>query len=424
MFKSQTTKKIASNTIYQIIGKVISMCVTVFATVLITRSYGRELYGEYSLMQTWPALFFIIVDFGINAIATREISKDESLAEKYLGNIIKIRVAFSLILMLILGIVVAFFPYSAHLKFGIILSLLLILGQALYATTNIIFQVKLRYDLSTIGYLLGYAVILVLLGLCAYFKADIILVSMTYVVGGVVVYIANMYFIKKLGVVPDYTIDKTVVSYLLLTSLPLGIMFVFSQINFKADSIMLSVLSLPKAYGLSNNDSVALYALPYKIFEVSLVIPTFFMNSVYPILVRHMTEGKERLKNTFVRSFAFLLAFGLFSGVVGALFAPLLIKLLGGSEFTQSVLVLQILLSGMVLYFLTQPLSWLIVTLGRQKYLPYIYLISAAFNLTANYIFIPKYSIYASAVITHVSELIILIMLTFVAIKSWKEKYA
>ena len=424
MFKSQTTKKIASNTIYQIVGKVISMGITIFATVLITRYYGRELYGEYSLMQTWPALFFVIVDFGINAIATREISKDGSLAEKYFGNIIKIRTAFSLFLMLVLGVVVLFFPYSAHLKFGIILSLLLILTQALYATTNIIFQVKLRYDLSTIGYLLGYFVILALIFVCSIFKADIIFVSMAYVAGGIVVYLANLHFVNKLGIHPDYKLDKDVVKYLLATSLPLGIMFVFSQVNFKADSIMLSVLHVPTRYGLSNTESVALYALPYKVFEVSLVIPTFFMNSVYPVLVRHMTEGKERLRHTFMRSFGFLAIFGIFSGVVGAALAPLLIKYLGGSEFTQSILVLQMLLLGIVLYFLTQPLSWLIVTLGRQKYLPYIYLISAIFNVSANAFFIPRYSIYASALITHASELLILIMLVFAAIKSWKEKYA
>jgi len=72
---SGTTKKIASNTIFQIVGKVVSMSITVLATVIITRYYGREGYGQFSLMQTWPALFFIIVDFGLNAIATRSFQK-------------------------------------------------------------------------------------------------------------------------------------------------------------------------------------------------------------------------------------------------------------------------------------------------------------------------------------------------------------
>jgi len=56
--------------------------------------------------------------------------------------------------------------------------------------------------------------------------------------------------------------------------------------------------------------------------------------------------------------------------------------------------------------------------------LPIIYLISAVFNVGANIYFIPRYSFYGSAVITWVSEAIILFMLIILAINSWKKKYA
>jgi O-antigen/teichoic acid export membrane protein len=78
----------------------------------------------------------------------------------------------------------------------------------------------------------------------------------------------------------------------------------------------------------------------------------------------------------------------------------------------------------LIFYYLTQPISWLIVTLGKQKYLPWIYLVSAVFNVTANYLFIPQYSFYASAIITHLSEFLILILLTIAALRAWRLKYA
>ncbi len=421
---STTTKKIASNTIYQIIGKVLSMSVTVLATVIITRFYGKEGYGEFSLMQTWPALFFVIVDFGLNAIATRELSKDFSLASKYLGNIFLIRVVFSLILMGLLYIALLFFPYSKSLTFGISLSLFLILTQALYTTTNIVFQVKLKYDLSTLGYLFGYGFILAATLVLAFYKASITWVSFSYVIGGLLTFVANYFFLLKLGVKPNFTFDPKLFKFLFFSSLPLGFMFLFSQINFKSDSILLSVMHLPTTYGLNNTESVAVYSLPYKIFEVALVVPTFFMNSVYPILVTHMTEGKERLKKTFIRSLGFLVGASVLCSLLGILLAPLAINLLGGDQFSESILVLQILMGGLLFYYTTQPISWLIVTLGKQKYLPFIYLISAVFNVVANFIFIPKYSFYASAVITNLSELLILLLLVYFAVQSWKEKYA
>ncbi len=414
--------KIAKNTLYQLIGKVVSMSVTVLIVFIVTRSYGREGYGSFSLMQTWPALFYVVVDFGLNAIATRELSKDWSKVSEYFGNILLIRLVFSFVIMLLLTFALGLFPYSSWLKSGIILSLSLILTQALFSCTNIIFQVKLRYDLSVLGNLLGYAIILVLSLLFSFIKADVRFVSFSYVIGGLATFVINMIFVSRIGVKINLRFDRRVVRYLLLSSLPLGLMFVFSQINFKADSIMLSFLKLPARFGLNNIESVGVYALPYKVFEVALVVPTFLMNSVFPVMVNKMEKSREDLKILFRKAVQTLVLCALAASIAGIILAPQIVAVLGGAEFGQSVLVLRILLSGLVVFYTTQPFAWLLVTLDSQKYLPYIYLISALFNVLANYIFIPKYSFLGSSVITVVSELLILFMLIFSAQKAWRQK--
>lgn len=424
MNKQKTSYKVASNTVYQMVGKVATMSITILATILITRLYGREAYGQFSLMQNWPALVFIIVDFGINAIATRELSKDFSKADKYIGNILLLRLAMSLFFMLVLGVALAFFPYSQTLKFGIRICLLLILTQSLFATTNIVFQTKLRYDLSTISLISGYAVILAAILLFSYLKISVVWIGFSYVIGGFVTFIMALKFLRRLNVHPKLKFDKEVITHLFWQTLPIGIMFIFSQINFKEDEILLSIMKLPAKYGLNNTESVAVYALPYKIFEVALVVPTFFMNSVYPVMVRHMSEGAKRLKKTFLTTITVLVAAGIGAGLIGLVFSKLAIDLLGGAEFTQSIVVLKILLGGLVFYYVTQPVSWLIVTLGKQIYLPYVYFAAALVNLAVNLIFIPKYSFYAAAIATHTSEALILVMLIFAARKAWKKHYA
>ena len=173
MVKSSTTRKIAWNTIYQIVGKLISMVITMTTVVIVTRTYGREGYGEFSLMQSWPALFFVIADFGINAIAARELTKDWSKANRYFGNILMIRFLFSLLLIFIVSFVVGLFPYSADLKSGIRLGLFLILTQSLYSTTNIFFQVKLKYDYATIAYTAGYIFIFLSVLVLSYLKISV-----------------------------------------------------------------------------------------------------------------------------------------------------------------------------------------------------------------------------------------------------------
>jgi O-antigen/teichoic acid export membrane protein len=424
MFESKTATKIAKNTIYQIVGKVVSLSITVLAVVIITRAYGREGYGAFSLMQSWPALFFMIVDFGINAIAARELSKDWSKANKYLGNILVIRVLFSVVLIVMVAFAVHFFPYSENLKLGIRLGLFILLTQALFTTTNIFFQVKLRYDYSTIAYTLSYLVILALVILFSHLKVDVMWVNFSYIIGGLVTFVLSFLFVLKLGIKPDFTPDLVLWRYLLIASLPIGIMFCFSQVSFKQDAVMLSAMKLPSQYNLNNTESVAIYALAYKIFEVCLVVPTFFMNAAYPILVTHMLEGKNRLKKTFSNILAFLFSAGFIVGVLSFIFAPLAIRILGGEAFTRSVLPLRILSLGLVIFYLTQPLSWLIVTLDKQSKLPLIYFLSAVFNFVTNLIYIPKYSFYATSTTTILTEFFILILLILTATKSWKEKYA
>ena len=424
MFGSTLGIKIAKNTLYQLVGKVVSMSITVLIVLIVTRFYGREGYGSFSLMQTWPALFYVVVDFGINAVAARELSKDWSKVSEYFGNILLIRLVFSFVVMLLLILSLRLFPYSSWLKSGIVLSLSLILTQALFSCTNIIFQVKLRYDLSVLGNLLGYLIILILSLYLSFIRADVRLVSFSYVIGGLVTFIINMIFVGRMGVKIKLKYNKDVIRYLILSSLPLGLMFVFSQINFKADSILLSVLKLPGRFGLSNIESVGVYSLPYKVFEVALVVPTFLMNSVFPVMVNKMEKSADDLKILFSKALKILVFTAVTASIVGIIFAPWIVGVLGGSEFSQSVLVLRILFSGLVVFYMTQPLAWLLVTMDSQKFLPYIYLISAFFNVSANYLFIPKYSFLGSSVITIVSELLILVMLLFAAQKAWRVKYA
>jgi O-antigen/teichoic acid export membrane protein len=243
------------------------------------------------------------------------------------------------------------------------------------------------------------------------------------VLGGAATFIINAQLVKRLGYKSPLKIDTKIAKSILKGSLPLGLMFVFSQINFKADAVLISLLKLPASIGLNNIESVAIYSLPYKIFEVALVLPTFFMNATYPIFVKKFQEGQRELAVLFKKTLGYLLALGLIVSTTAYVASPLVVRLLGGQEFDRSVEILKILSVGLFIFFLTQPVSYLIVTLDKQRYLPIIYLVSAIFNVSANLIFIPKYSFYASAYITWISEGLILIVLTFFAVKSWREHY-
>lgn len=413
------------NTSAQLVSKIISMGLTVIATILITRALGKEGYGQFSIMQTLPALFFILSDFGLNATALKKMGKNEDEAQKYYQAVLTIRPLLALLFIVVLNTVVQFLPYSPFLKVGIFMSSFWILTQSLFSTTNLAFQHKQRYDLASVGYIIGSLLITIMV--YAFIKAglDVRFLSFSYVLGGLITFGINAMVLKRLGCQTRLNLnilrDSVALKTLLSASLPLGLMFVFSQINFKADAIMLSLLTLPKWLNLDKISSVAIYALPYKVFEVSLSIPTFIMNATYPVFVAKLNQGRTHLKISFFKILKLTFLLGVTASVGLYLLAPLAVQLLGGEQFTQSIAVLKILAVGLFLFFLTQPISYLIVTLDKQKYLPAIYLIGAIFNVGANLIFIPRFSFYASAYITWLSEALILTLLVLFAHKAWKE---
>ncbi|MCA9308193.1 flippase [candidate division WWE3 bacterium] len=420
---TENTLNIAKNTTAQLIGKIISVAITVGATIIITRSYGREAYGDFNLMQAFPGLFFIIADFGLNAIVAREITKHPELEQKYFSNTLLLRILISVTLMIFGLFIVKLRNYAPQLELGINLSLLLIATQALLATTNIIFQTKKRLYLATISNLIGYIAILLLIIILAKANASVIWVNFAYVIGGVISLIFAIYKLKQLGVLFKLEFDLPLIKRLLVATLPLGLMFVFSQINFKIDTLLLDAASLPESFGLNRAETLAIYGLAYKIFEVALVIPTFFMNAAYPRIIEKSSSSKEELRQVMFKVLGSMAILGLAATLGILITAPILITIIGGNNFILSIYALRLLALGLPIFFLTQPLSWLIVTLEKQNYLPKIYFLVALTNLLLNIHFIPLYSYKAAAVITWLCELLVLGLLTYYAKKSWKEYY-
>ena len=192
---SHNLKLIASNTFYQLISKFISMTVTLGLSIFISMKYGSEGYGLFSILQSLPALFYIVADFGLNAISAREIAKDSSKTSEIFENVLFLRLIISIIGVVLCLFASLYLYTDERIRWGLALGSLIIITQSLIMTTNMVFQIKLKYDLSSISNTLGY---LFILGISYYLilnKVGIEYINFTYVLGGVVTLIINLYLI-------------------------------------------------------------------------------------------------------------------------------------------------------------------------------------------------------------------------------------
>lgn len=392
-------KIIAVNTITQLVGRAISAVTTLLVTLLIARELGAGGYGDFVKITTYAAFFYLAVDFGINAIF---LQRDTG---KHWASLVLLRTLGGIALVALSLIVLDVLPastgqgYTNAVRLGILLFSPTILLQGLITTANAIFQKRLRYDLATWGIFFGSLATVGILWFLVYsiHSTNLLAIVSVVAVGALVTAASSLFFAFRLVGRQKFLPTTQQMKQLLLPSIPLGVTLLFNLVYFRADSVIIT-LTRPTA-------EVGIYGLAYKVFEVILVFPTFFMNAVYPLMVEHReTKFKKILSSSF---FFLFLASLIVLGVVWVA-APLisLVK----TDFAASVGALRILALGLPFFFVTAATMWGLITLKKQNILAGIYGISMLINIIGNIILIPTYGFTAAAWMTVVGEGLVLLL--------------
>lgn len=359
----------------------------------VARNFGAEGYGEFTKITTYVAFFFLIADFGLNAVYLEQKSSFNTL--------LSLRILGGVVLMFLSIAILAFLPhgegqgYTGFVRLGIILFSPAIFFQGLITSANAIFQKVLRYDLAAVSIGVGSVVTLV-----AFLIFRGVLGSTFAIFLGIVT-TALVSLILEKRFVESYEIRFRFVEMtkLFVPAIPLGLTLLFNLVYFHGDSV---ILTLTRETG-----EVGIYGLAFKVFEVPLVLPTFFMNVVYPLMLKTKTDFSQFLKIV-KKSFIFLLGAS-FIFVVSLWFAAPWIVLIK-DDFALSVAALRVLSLGLPFFFLSAVSMWALIALGKQWALLGIYGAGMFLNIMLNLWFIPVYGYMAAAWVTVVSEGIVLLV--------------
>jgi len=400
---------IALNTVSQIVGKIITGGTTFIISLLIAKSLGASGFGDFTKITTFVAFFYLFADFGLNT-AYLELS-DDKRAQK---NLLTVRVLLGLGLMFLCLALLAFLPgttsggYSPLVKLGIILFSGSILFQALITTANAFFQKSLRYEYAT--YALSAGSICTLFTVCLLPSLHLTGVLPNIVVlawGSLLTAGLSLFFAKKLVPSLSFSFNIDVVKKMLTIAFPLGLTLLCNVVYFHADSVILTITK--------STYDVGIYGLAYKMFELPLVIPTFFMNAVFPLLLVSKKKGDMA---AFIRqmkqSLSILFLLSLVIGVGAYISAPVFSHI--KTDFQASILPFRILLVSLPIFYLTSVTMWTLIALKKRVQLLLIYFFSMIVNVVSNAVCIPQYGYVAAAWITVVSESLVL-LLSFVIIQ-------
>lgn len=406
----EQVRKVFVQTFWQLLARGVGALSNILVLAIVTRSFKAEGTGIFTLALTYLSMFFLAADFGLNAyVLPRLEDKDEA------NKLFNFRLVWSVILVIVANLLVFALPFDNELfRQSVFVGSLSIVLFGISNSTSLIFQSKLRYDQVSLAGLVGalsqIPVILYLTDL----KVPVSFLAIGPLFGWLINNLICLLLVKKWF---EFRISKIDFSYIMKTvkkAWPISLTLILNVVYFRADAF---ILSHYHSFG-----DVGYYNLAYQIFQNGLVLPSFIMNSYYPILLTKLVEGKDLFFKQAKTAGIILLAISVTGLVFSWVLSPFIIQILAGDGFEGSSQALRILSLSFPAYFLSALLMWILVSLKKYYSLVAIYFFGLLINIVLNLVYIPKYSYIGASWITGISEYLILGLQIIILFRLFKER--
>jgi O-antigen/teichoic acid export membrane protein len=405
-----SVQKIAKNTSLLFVSTIVNYILGFFITMYTAQYLGASGFGVLSLALSLAAIFAVFTDLGLGTVTTREIARNKSLKDKYLSNTSFLRLGLAVLTFVMLALFVNIVNYPTETKLVIYLIGGSIILNGIAGTFYAIFQAFEEMEFQSISLIINGVIMFVGTLLAIYYHMDILVFALLYIISNFVclMYTITVYIWKHS--LPKWNLDKNFIKITMLAALPLSIVSIFTLIAFRVDIVLISFFK--------STTDVGWYSASYRLLEVFLFIPMVFTTAVFPIFSQFHVSSKDSLKFTYQKSFKYLTILSLPVAVGVTLLAEPIILLIYKASFTPSILVLQILIWTIPITFLNYIFGSILPAMNRQNTLLKITFISMVFNIAVNLVVIPTYSYVGAAVITLLTEAIV-ISLCFYVLRSF-----
>lgn len=394
-------RRIIGNTVISLLGQVVTWASTLLLTIAYGRFLGDIKFGELYFATTFVSLIGFPVEFGFNQQLTRDVAEDSEQALAYLWNALLIKTVlwaalFGVILLLAWGI--GYSPEQRELVticgidlwFGSLVNTFAALHYAfertLFPSIGTIFEKGLS---AVIGF------ILLKNGASVQVMAFVLL-------GGSVVnaFWVALWFYRLIGW--RVVLDRKTIKKLVHNSIPFVVYGVLGVIYYRIDTVLLSVLT--------NTSVVGWYGAGYRLFDTLLFIPNLLLNAVmYPVFSKLSGTSQAALKTAIEKCMNLLLICSLPIAALLIVAAPNIIGFLyHRADFANAVPVIQALAPGLIFLYINTLFGNVIVSTKGEKKIPISAAVALVFNLGLNIWLIPLYQQNGAAIVTSLTELLLL----------------
>ncbi len=413
--ETDTVRRVGRNSLAPMLTTLGNKAVDFAFAALMLRILGPASAGAYYFAIAIVGYLDIWSNFGLNLYVTRHVAQRRAEAEATLAQTMGLRLvllSLSVPVLLLLGALwFRFFGLTVETALTIaLLAVALVPGNIAGALSSLFYaEERMEYPagLTSLTTLIKVSLgaLVLLLGWGIVGLAAVAIVSNIATVG-ILWRTASRLFFR-----PSFAFTRATAWGIVVLSYPLMLNHLLQSLFFKVDVTLLQPLQ--------GDTVVGYYSTAYKWVDALLIIPAYFTLAIFPLMSRYAGETAASdggpshdtpLARTYVLAIRLLLMIALPAAAMMAFSADILVGLLGGAAYLPyGAIALRIMIWFLPFSFVNGVTQYVLVAVDEAKWITRSFLIAVVFNVTANLIFIPRYSYVAAAVITVLSELVLMV---------------
>ena len=400
--KNRKVKSFGVNASLNIIKTVCGILFPLITFPYISRVLGPENYGKYSFSNSVVSYFLIAAMLGINSYCIREgarIRDDKKALQLFADETTTINLISVVIAYILLAVSIIIVP-----KFHWYKELILILSITIICTfigrdwINTVYE---DYLYITIRYIVIQCLCLCSILIFVRTQNDYVIYTAIANASVSLGYILNLYYTRrylKFRLTRHMCIKKHILPIFLLFCGQLATM-----IYIQSDITMIGFIK--------SDYDVGVYSFSSKIYLLSKSVINAITTVAIPRIVYYLGKDDQQQYNRFSSKIAELLLLIGIPSVIGlVLLSKEILILLGGNQYIQGILCLQIL--GIALIFAIFSgffANALIIPNRKEQAFLVITIVAALLNISLNLVLVPRCGINGAAITTLLSEVFVLL---------------
>lgn len=391
-------QSVLTNTLIASLGRIINVGLGLIVIGLLTRTLGQVQFGVYTFALAFGTILNSLADAGLYLTLTRKIAHEPEREHSYLAHTIGLRLA--LVISVFAGgyILTLLLP---HYLGSPSLFLIMALGFIFQSCSQLLMGVFQKHGLiwrAVAGDIVGRVVQIIglLFNLMSFSATKALALFTLSAASAFGVHWVSLPERRRVGTGGWY--DWTIWQHTLRESWPLGLLLLLNMIYFRSDTLVLSFFRSPAEVGL--------YGLAYRVVESALFFPAMFGGLLLPRLTVALAQSSQAARFLFQQALRLICVAACGAALATFLLSPSFIVVLAGPNFSEAAALLRILSLALGCMYIGNVLGFTLVAQARQHHMLVLYTCLVVFNITANFLLIPRFGATAAAWTTVITECI------------------